>query len=128
MSVPSSFVEVRGRLLSMVFFFSVGAGRMEERKMRIGSFVVRCYEFDRMLAFWREALHYVPREPAQGGWVVLHDPEGRGPNVSLERFPEPLEHIEDQQGAPGPLHERPRWRGGEAGWDRGDPVPARISP
>jgi hypothetical protein len=93
MSVPSSFVEVRGRLLSMVFFFSVGAGRMEERKMRIGSFVVRCYEFDRMLAFWREALHYVPREPAQEGWVVLHDPEGRGPNVSLERFPEPLEHI-----------------------------------
>jgi hypothetical protein len=93
MSVLSSFVEVRGRLLSMVFFFSVGAGRMEERKMRIGSIVVRCYEFDRMLAFWREALHYVPREPAQEGWVVLHDPEGRGPNVSLERVPEPLEHI-----------------------------------
>jgi hypothetical protein len=58
---------------------------MEERKMKIGSIVVRCYEFDKMLAFWREALHYAPREPAEDGWVVLRDPEGRGPNVSLER-------------------------------------------
>jgi catechol 2,3-dioxygenase-like lactoylglutathione lyase family enzyme len=79
--------------MSRVFFFSVGAGRMEEREMRIGSIVVRCYEFDRMLAFWREALHYVPREPVQDGWVDLHDPERRGPNVSLERFPEPLDRI-----------------------------------
>jgi len=39
--------------------------------LRIGSIVVRCYEFDRMLAFWQEALHYVPRAPAKGGWVVL---------------------------------------------------------
>jgi catechol 2,3-dioxygenase-like lactoylglutathione lyase family enzyme len=49
---------------------------------------MRCYEFDKMLAFWKEALHYVPREPAEGGWVVLRDPEGRGPDVSLDRLPE----------------------------------------
>ncbi len=61
--------------------------------MRIGSIVIRCYEFDRMLAFWQEALQYVPREPAEGGWVVLCDPEGRGPNVSLEKVPEPFEPI-----------------------------------
>ena len=36
--------------------------------MRVGSIVIRCYEFDRMLAFWQEALHYVPRAPAEGGW------------------------------------------------------------
>jgi hypothetical protein len=42
-----------------------------------------------MLTFWQEVLHYVPREPAQGGWVVLRDPGGRGPNVSLDRVPEP---------------------------------------
>ena len=53
--------------------------------MKIGSIVIRCYEFDRMLAFWQEALGYMPREPAQGGWVVLRDPEGRGPNLSLDR-------------------------------------------
>ena len=61
--------------------------------VKIGSIVVRCYEFDKMLAFWQEALHYVPREPPEDGWVVLQDPEGRGPNVSLERVPEPLEPL-----------------------------------
>src|SRR5215468_4176233 len=55
--------------------------------MKIGSIVIRCYEFDRMLAFWQEALHYVPREPAKSGWVVLRDPDGRGPNVSLDQVP-----------------------------------------
>jgi hypothetical protein len=43
-----------------------------------------------MLAFWQEALHYVPREPAAGGWVVLRDPEGRSPNISLNQVPERL--------------------------------------
>ena len=37
-----------------------------------------------MLAFWQDALHYEPREPASGGWVVLHDPAGSGPNLSLQ--------------------------------------------
>jgi Glyoxalase-like domain len=41
-----------------------------------------------MLAFWQQALRYVPREPAKGGWVVLRDSEGRGPNVSLDQVPE----------------------------------------
>jgi catechol 2,3-dioxygenase-like lactoylglutathione lyase family enzyme len=61
-----------------------------EAKMKIGSIVVRCYEFDRMLAFWQEALGYEPREPEENGWVVLRDPEGRGPNVSLDRVAKPL--------------------------------------
>ena len=61
--------------------------------MKIGSIVVRCYEFDRMLAFWQEALGYEPREPPGDGWVLLRDPEGRGPNLSLDRVPEPLEPL-----------------------------------
>lgn len=36
-----------------------------------------------MLAFWSSALGYVPREPPRDGWVVLKDPTGRSPNVSL---------------------------------------------
>ncbi len=56
--------------------------------MRIGSIVIRCYEFERMLTFWQAALRYVSREPAKDGWVVLRDPEGRGPNLSLDRAPE----------------------------------------
>ena len=35
--------------------------------MRVGAIVIRCYEFDKMLAFWQGALHYVPREPPDGG-------------------------------------------------------------
>ena len=53
--------------------------------MRIGSIVIACVEFDRMLTFWQAALRYVPREPARDGWVVLRDPEGRPPNLSLNR-------------------------------------------
>jgi Glyoxalase-like domain len=55
--------------------------------MKVGSIVIHCIEFDKMLAFWQESLHYVPREPAQGGWVVLRDPTGKGPNVSLDKVP-----------------------------------------
>jgi hypothetical protein len=51
--------------------------------MKIGSIVIDCNEFDKMMAFWQEALHYVPRAPEKGGWVVLCDPKGKGPNVSL---------------------------------------------
>src|SRR5437899_6345747 len=61
---------------------------LEGGKMKIGSIVIRCYEFDKMLTFWQEALHYVPRRPAKGGWVVLRDPQGRGPNISLDQVPE----------------------------------------
>ena len=56
--------------------------------MKIGSIVIRCYEFDKMLAFWQEALHYVPKRPAAGGWVILCAPEGSGPNISLDQVPE----------------------------------------
>jgi hypothetical protein len=56
--------------------------------VKIGSIVIDCGEFDKMLAFWQEALHYVPREPAKDGWVVLRDPEARNPNVSLNQVPE----------------------------------------
>ena len=54
--------------------------------MKIGSIVIRCFEFDRMLAFWQQALHYVPRKPTKGGWVVLRDPSGKGPNLSLDQI------------------------------------------
>lgn len=61
--------------------------------MRVGSVVIRCYEFDRMLSFWSEALGYGAREPAKDGWVVLRDPDGEGPNLSLERVPRPFEPL-----------------------------------
>ena len=38
-----------------------------------------------MLAFWQEVLHYVPGMPVQDGFVILRDPEGKGPNLSLDK-------------------------------------------
>lgn len=56
--------------------------------LKIGSVVIDCLNFDKMLAFWKEAIHYVPREPAKDGWVVLRNPVGRNTNVSLNQVPE----------------------------------------
>lgn len=50
----------------------------------IGSIVIHCYAFEQMTAFWQAALDYVPRAPASDGWLVLCDPEGKGPNVSFQ--------------------------------------------
>ena len=38
--------------------------------MKIGSIVIHCHDFDRTVAFWQAALHYVAREPAKDGWDV----------------------------------------------------------
>src|SRR6266566_8042331 len=66
---------------------SVVGGDVIER-LKIGSIVIRCFEFDRMFAFWRDALHYVATRPPDNGWVILRDPQGSGPNLSLDQSPE----------------------------------------
>ena len=53
--------------------------------MKIGSIVVKSRNFEKMLAFWQEALHYVPEAPVKDGFVILKDPEERGPNISLDK-------------------------------------------
>ena len=55
--------------------------------MKIGSVVIRCYEFEKMKVFWQAALGYVPERPANDGWVILKDPSGSGPNISLDQSP-----------------------------------------
>jgi len=57
-------------------------------KLWIGSIVLDCTDLARMMAFWREALHYVPREPPEPDGVVLKDPDGQGPNLTLNRSSE----------------------------------------
>ena len=52
----------------------------------IGSIVIRCYEYDRMLAFWQNALNYtVAHADPEGGFVILRDPERKGPDLSLDQ-------------------------------------------
>jgi catechol 2,3-dioxygenase-like lactoylglutathione lyase family enzyme len=56
--------------------------------VRIGSIVVLCYEWEKACAFWREALGYEIRHinPA-GNFMILSDPNGHGPNMSLDTIP-----------------------------------------
>ncbi|HTE31094.1 MAG TPA: VOC family protein, partial [Chryseolinea sp.] len=56
--------------------------------IKIGSLVIRCYEYDKMMAFWKAALHYVPKYPPSDNWIILTDPQGNGPNISLDKTPE----------------------------------------
>ena len=57
----------------------------ENRRARIGSVVIHCHEYDRMVRFWSEALGYAPDRPTAGGWVILRAPDGRTPHLSLQR-------------------------------------------
>jgi catechol 2,3-dioxygenase-like lactoylglutathione lyase family enzyme len=52
----------------------------------IGSIVILCCEFERMLRFWEQALRYEVMH-RNGDFVILRDPHGKGPNVSLDRVP-----------------------------------------
>ncbi len=56
---------------------------VEKPSVWVGSIVLDCTDLEKMTAFWRAALHYVPREPATKDGVVLKDPQGVGPNLSL---------------------------------------------
>jgi len=56
--------------------------------VRVGSIVIRCYEFEKMMEFWQNALHYHPKYPPHNGWVILTDPGGKGPNISLDKTPD----------------------------------------
>ena len=59
---------------------------MERGTVRIGSIVIDVDDFPRMMAFWQEALRYVPgRPPAPADpFVILKDPAGKGPSVSID--------------------------------------------
>jgi catechol 2,3-dioxygenase-like lactoylglutathione lyase family enzyme len=53
------------------------------QKIWVGSIVIDCTNVERMIRFWSEALHYVPRDPVRPDGVVLRDPNGEGPNLNL---------------------------------------------
>ena len=61
-------------------------GRFDQ--VQIGSIVMRCFEYERMLAFWQAALRYqVHHTNPDGTFTILSDPHGTGPNVSLDQSP-----------------------------------------
>src|SRR3989442_1277693 len=68
---------------------SLPVGIMDHGTVRIGSIVIDVDDFDRMMTFWQAALRYVPGRPPspEDPFVILKDPEGNGPNVSIDGMP-----------------------------------------
>ena len=63
---------------------------MEERvRLRVGSVVIDCNDFDAMVTFWQAVLEYEPKYLEPDDWALLRDPNGRNINVSLQKVPEP---------------------------------------
>ncbi len=61
-------------------------------EIKIGSIVIDCINFDKMVAFWQEALHYLPWGPADppGRWISLRDASGKSPSLAFQYDPEKL--------------------------------------
>ena len=56
----------------------------------VGSIVIRCFAYERTAEFWRAALRYeVEHEDPIGGFVILCDPRGVRPNVSIDQADSP---------------------------------------
>jgi hypothetical protein len=53
--------------------------------VKIGSVVLDCNDFDRMVSFWTVALRYVPGQLVPDDFAILKDPSGENVNVSLQR-------------------------------------------
>jgi Glyoxalase-like domain len=63
----------------------------EPGKLWVGSIVVECKEFQKMMEFWMAALGYETRRASlevDEDFVVLHDPQRKGPNISLQKVSE----------------------------------------
>jgi catechol 2,3-dioxygenase-like lactoylglutathione lyase family enzyme len=59
--------------------------------IRVGSIVIRVDDLERQKAFWTAALDYVPREDDDDTFALLRPRDGVGPNVSLDRWPTPVQ-------------------------------------
>lgn len=55
----------------------------------VGAIVIRVTDLAGQVAFWTAALDYVPREPADGDFVILAPRSGPGVRVSLDTVASP---------------------------------------
>jgi catechol 2,3-dioxygenase-like lactoylglutathione lyase family enzyme len=60
----------------------------EPGKLWVGSIVIDCKNWERMIAFWKEALGYELRRPPDDDWALLYDPHRQGPNLAFQKDPQ----------------------------------------
>jgi catechol 2,3-dioxygenase-like lactoylglutathione lyase family enzyme len=53
--------------------------------LTVGSIVIQCFEFEKMINFWKDALRYCFRETPSEDWAVIADPRRGGPNLSFQK-------------------------------------------
>ena len=54
----------------------------------VGTVVIDCKNFDKMLEFWKAALGYAQNGPRDVGWTRIDDPQKLGPNLAFREDPE----------------------------------------
>jgi catechol 2,3-dioxygenase-like lactoylglutathione lyase family enzyme len=60
--------------------------------LRVGSIVLRVDDLERQAHFWQEVLGYSRRESSDSpDFILLYPPDGRGPNLSLDRVDSTLQ-------------------------------------
>ena len=65
---------------------------MSRPALYVGSIVIDCDNFEKVAEFWSQALHYSRPETKSTDWEILKNPDGTGPNVSINLSSEgPLE-------------------------------------
>jgi catechol 2,3-dioxygenase-like lactoylglutathione lyase family enzyme len=89
LSMASVLLGPAAQAVDTTILDTLGTSEPSTPAVRVGSVVIDCNDFERMFAFWREALGYVPRDEPEPDWVVLRDPSGAGVNVSLQVVLEP---------------------------------------
>jgi predicted enzyme related to lactoylglutathione lyase len=52
--------------------------------LAIGTIVLGAEDVPRAIAFWSEALHYVPRDEPEDDWVVLAPSDGPGQALAID--------------------------------------------
>jgi catechol 2,3-dioxygenase-like lactoylglutathione lyase family enzyme len=60
----------------------------EPGKTWIGSIVIDCKNWDRMIEFWKATLGYEFVRPKSEDWALLYDPQGKGPNLAFQKDPD----------------------------------------
>jgi len=89
-SFPAAAVRLRATHGGKAYRTNFGFRDISEKgTVRIGSVVIDVNDFAPMMAFWQAALRYVPVRPPTPGdpFVILKDPTGKGPNISIDEMP-----------------------------------------
>ena len=64
----------------------------ESAKTWIGTIVIDCKNWERMIGFWKAALRYEfkrrPDEFPGNDWALIADPKEQGPNLAFQKDPE----------------------------------------